>query len=53
MSRKHFIKLAAAIAAIQDEQVRAAAAKAVAEVCNECNERFNLARFMTACNVKE
>ena len=62
MTRKHFIAIAAALSELRanvesaDDQdyVTPAeyvdqAARAIAEVCAECNPRFNRARFLSAC----
>lgn len=50
MTKKHFIALAAEIAAIQNVEARQLAAEAVARVAGRFNPNFNLDRFMTACN---
>jgi hypothetical protein len=53
MSRKHFIALAAAVAAIADPSDRRNVAELLAEVCAAANPRFNRQRFYRACNVAE
>ena len=53
MSRKHFIALAAAVAAIADSANRRNVAELLAAVCASANPRFNRQRFYNACNVVE
>ena len=50
MSKKHFVALAAEIAAIQPTEARQLAAEAVARVAARFNPAFDLDRFMSACN---
>ncbi|AQT27810.1 hypothetical protein HOR67_gp48 [Ralstonia phage RS-PI-1] len=52
MTKKHFEALAASICNISDDTARAAAARAVANVCLQFNKSFNTARFYDACDVK-
>jgi hypothetical protein len=49
MSRKHFVALAAAIAAIENKKARCIAAERVADACRQFNSRFNRERFLRAC----
>jgi hypothetical protein len=51
MSRKHFIALAAAVAAIADPVNRRQVAELLADVCAAANPRFNRSRFYAACGV--
>ena len=51
MSRKHFITLAENIARITDTSARRLAAEAVASAAREHNDRFDYARFFSACGV--
>ena len=51
MSKKHFIALAAALACIENDEERARAANAVADVCAGCNGLFDRGRFLRACRV--
>ena len=51
MSRKHFRKLAEAIADINDSRDRISTAKLVGAVCAECNDRFNWSTWYSACGV--
>jgi hypothetical protein len=53
MSKKHFQAFADAIAQIKSQPERRRAADLVAKVCSESNVRFDIARFMQACNVKD
>ena len=53
MSRKHFIALASAIAAIENKKARRAAAEKIAAACRQFNPRFNLDRFLRACGVEQ
>lgn len=50
MSKKHFGILAAEIRRITDEVSRERAAHAVARACARINPRFDMARFLAACN---
>ncbi len=51
MTRKHFEKLAAAIATIRDDAKRAEFARIVGAVCQSCNDRFDWSRWDVACNI--
>ena len=51
MSRKHFISLAAEIASIPNMEARLLAAIAVCRAAEAHNDRFDRARFLTACEV--
>jgi hypothetical protein len=51
MSRKHFIALARAVAAIADPVNRRQVAELLAAVCAASNSRFDRQRFYTACGV--
>ena len=51
MSRKHFIQLARAVAAISDLVERRKVAELLADVCAAANPRFNRSRFYSACGV--
>lgn len=53
MSRKHFVALATAVAAIADSANRRNVAELLAAVCAAANPRFNRQRFYRACNVAE
>lgn len=50
MTKKHFEALAAEIRRIPDKAVREQAARALADVCWRFNPRFDVARFLTACD---
>ena len=52
MSKKHFVALAKKIACIEDSEVRKEVASAVADVCADCNDRFDRGRFLRACGVE-
>ena len=52
MSKKHFIKLAAALSKIDCEACRRTAAEAVADISADANARFDRARFLAACGLK-
>lgn len=51
MSKKHFIKAAALICAIQHPEARRQAARVIAILATGDNPRFDLERFAAACNV--
>jgi hypothetical protein len=51
MSRKHFIALAHAVAAITDLVERRKVAELLADVCSAANPRFDRSRFYLACGV--
>ena len=51
MSRKHFIALARAVAAIADPVNRRQVAELLADVCAAANSRFDRQRFYSACGV--
>lgn len=51
MTKEHFIALAKAIAAIEDERSRMDAAIAVMNACALFNSNFDRERFLSACNV--
>lgn len=53
MSRKHFIALAAAVAAIADTANRKQVAELLAAVCAAANPRFCRSRWYRACGVAE
>lgn len=50
MSKKHFEILAAEIRQIADNAAREQAAHVVARACARINPRFDMARFLAACN---
>jgi len=51
MNRKVLIKLAAAIARIENTDERGRTAQAIGEVCIEVNGRFDWSIWREACNV--
>jgi len=51
MSKKHFIALAAAFAAIRNVDARKQAAEAVCAVAADLNHHFDKARFLAACGL--
>jgi len=51
MSRKHFELIAEAIRSIKQGESRRIAADKLADVCRECNPRFDYGRFMKACGL--
>lgn len=51
MSRKDFIKLAAAIANISNDEERINTATLVGRVCEESNKNFDWSRWNKACRV--
>ena len=51
MSKKHFVKLAQAVAQIKDIGERERTAQLLADVCAADNPRFNSSRFYAACGV--
>lgn len=51
MSRKHFVKLAAAVRLIADPADRLRVAGLLADLCQSVNPRFDRARFYRACGV--
>lgn len=53
MTKKHFEALAREIAKIEDQAARESAALAVVRAVAEFNDRFNVGRFLRACNVPE
>ena len=52
MTKKRFQALADRIACVKDVQLRREMALAVAEVCADCNKRFDRGRFLRACGVE-
>lgn len=52
MYRKHYVRIAAVVATIADEQERARVAKELAAVCKSDNSQFKTDKFLAACNVK-
>lgn len=52
MSRKHFVAIAAGIAAIADSKARKQAAYTLADTLASTNPRFNRARFLAACGLE-
>lgn len=53
MSRKHFVKLAAAIAGIESYDDRARTAELIGAVCADCNAHFDWRIWRSACNVDQ
>ena len=53
MTRKHFNKLAKAIASISDAEDRQMLANMLGNICEEVNSRFDWERWYAACQVKE
>ncbi len=53
MTRKHFRKLAAAIAALDNEHERRRMAQAIGDVCADSNERFDWTVWRVACNAED
>ena len=63
MTKKHFEAIASYLSEMQIditddysrgyERARVSACDAIAEVCADCNSRFDHARFMRACGVTE
>ena len=51
MSRKHFRKLAEAIAGIEDADERKRMADLIGDVCASCNGNFNWSTWRSACGV--
>jgi hypothetical protein len=51
MTRKHFIIMAAEVAALTDREQAKRLAEQLASICKAQNKRFDRARFMTACGV--
>lgn len=51
MSRKHFAKIAAAIAEIKDESERREVAVTCCAAFELVNDRFDRARFLAACKL--
>jgi hypothetical protein len=51
MSRKHFESLAQEIKQISNMEARLLAAIAVCKAAQQHNDRFDQARFLTACEV--
>jgi hypothetical protein len=51
MSRKHFVKIAAAVAEITDEQERRELALTLCASFRLINPRFNRSRFLAACKL--
>lgn len=50
LTRKHYQKIAAAIAAIDDPQEKATAYMTVIDMCRESNPRFDEDKFWDACD---
>jgi hypothetical protein len=53
MTKKHFIKLAEAIATITDDRQRHEVANLIGSVCAESNDLFNWYTWLVACNIGE
>lgn len=51
MSRKHFIALAKAIAALKDRDERIAMVRTLLPVLRSSNDAFNASRFCEACGL--
>jgi hypothetical protein len=52
MTRKHFRAIAAAIAAIEDKDVRKDHALVMAKICAAANANFKTGLFLEACKVE-
>lgn len=50
MTRKHFVAVAATVAAIECKAMRKERAETFAATFAQANPRFDRARFMAACN---
>lgn len=50
MTRKHFKAMAETVSKIKDIVERRNAAMALADMCARSNPRFNLRKFLDACN---
>lgn len=51
MSRKHYVAFANVVKQIPDADQRKVAAAAIVAVCKDDNPRFDVQRFLTACDV--
>ena len=51
MTKKHFAKLAEAIATIKDRSDREYVAMIIGNVCSSLNEKFNWTIWNNACNL--
>ena len=49
MSKKHFIKLAAIIAAVEDKNTRANLCSEIGKLCASTNANFNWSTWQAAC----
>jgi len=53
MTKKEFVKIAEAIASIEDEKQRREVAVKIGKVCYSTNPRFDVLKFYTACGCKK
>jgi len=52
MTRKHFVRLAKAVASIQDDATRREVGQRIGDVCADANPFFDWYKWDAACNTK-